>query len=85
MGHPGTREHDRMCFVGHDASPGEKRSGTMMYILTTTTYIIPIAQLRFRVCGVGSSRGRGLLKDKSRERGLGLLLRENEGGLLKFF
>ena len=28
MGHPGAREHDRMCFVGHDASPGEKRRGT---------------------------------------------------------
>ena len=47
-----------MCFVEHDASPGEKRRGTMVYMLTTPTYTSSIAQLRFRVCGVGSRRER---------------------------
>ena len=58
MGHPGAREHDRMCFVEHDASPGEKRRGTMVYMLTTPTCTSSIAQLRVRVCGVGSRRER---------------------------
>ena len=56
MGHSGARKHDRMCSVEHDASPGEKRRGTMVYMLTTPTYTSSNAQLRFRVCGVGSRR-----------------------------
>ena len=58
MGHSGARKHDRMCSVEHDASPGEKRRGTMVYMLTTPTCTSSIAQLRVRVCGVGSRRER---------------------------
>ena len=69
MGHSGATKHDRMCSVEHVASPGEKRRGTMVYMLTTPTYTSSIAQLRVRVCGVGSGRervglGLGLLKEK---------------------
>ena len=58
MGHSGATKHDRMCSVEHDASPGEKRRGTMVYMLTTPTCTSSIAQLRVRVCGVGSRRER---------------------------
>ena len=88
MGHPGARRHDRMCFVEHDASPGEKRRGTMVYMLTTPTCTSSIAQLRVRVCGVGSRRkelGLGLLKEKQKsDLGLGLgLLKEKQKSELR--
>ena len=73
MGHSGARKHDRMCSVEHDASPGEKRRGTMVYMLTTPTCTSSIAQLRVRVCGVGSRRERVRVAP-GRKLGLGLFI-----------
>ena len=72
MGHPGAREHDRMCFVGHDASPVlqeiEKGAPWCTYSLPPLHYSNRPAKISGSSCRqqkqivLGLGLGLGLLK-----------------------